>query len=160
MSLVNTILVDLSANDVTFTSVQGATTIENIVYNPGSGTVTFASLSANVISGPDFMTLLQQLTIFQNANIFNFSPGSTFIVPFNSFQTNEHYISFSNAWSLSVNEVSGPTISQYYADGSSGNIDISARSAPITIPFSEWIVYLAALKHYQSSVSTFFNIPI
>jgi hypothetical protein len=155
MSLVNTSIVDLGAGTVTFSSISSPTTVENIVFTASSNQITFGIIPGITLDPDDFYTLLNQLTIFQTAIIYNFTLGTVFNNPFNSFVSNEHYISFTNSWSLTCNEVSGPAIVEYYASQSSNNIAISARSGAITIPFSEWVDLLASLKHYQTSLSTF-----
>jgi hypothetical protein len=158
MSLVNTNVVDLAGGTVTFDSLSGVTAVENITYDQSSNNIVFSIIPGISLSGTDFITLLNQITIFQTAIVYNFSPGSAFITPFTSFVSNEHYISFTNAWSLTCNESSGPSIISYYGTQSNSQIDISERANPITIPFSEWVVLLASLNHYRQSITAFFGI--
>lgn len=160
MSLVNTILVDLSAGQVTLASTESGVAVETIQYSMSTGEITISARTAITISGTDFMTLLNQIVIFQTAIIYNFTPTTIYIVPFNSWVCNESYISFTNAWTLVCNENGGSQFIDYYGTQSNGNVELITRAANLTIPFSEWVQLLVNLKHYQVSLSNFFGIPL
>jgi hypothetical protein len=157
MSLVNVITVDLSANTATLTSTSGATAVETIEFVQSTGNITFSSRASIGLNLTDFNNLLSQTVLLQNAIITNFNPGNIFITPFNSFVSNEHYISFTNSWTLVCNESSDPTIVSDYADKGAMLITLASRPASITFPFSEWVMLLQSQKHYQTSVNNFFN---
>jgi hypothetical protein len=160
MSLVNTITVDLSLNELTLTSTNNSAPVETIQFSEANNTVTFGSRAAIALSSSDFMNLLNQLIIFEAAIIYNFNPGSVFMMPFNSFVSTEVNNVAQNIWTLVCNELNGPPIISYSASLSSKSVSLIARPSAITIPFSEWADIIASLKDFQASVGNYLGVPL
>jgi tricorn protease-like protein len=157
MSLVNIVTVDLSGNTIRLVSHSGATLVEQITYSQSTKQITFAITPRISLNLVDFNNLINQIVIFQTAIVYNFSPGSSFVTPFNSFVSKENYIPISNSWTLQCNEMAAPIIVSYTGSHSLLNIALAARASAIQIPFSEWVMLLASQKHYESSINTFFS---
>jgi hypothetical protein len=160
MVLVNTLVVDLSGQTVTLTVTSAGSPVETITYTFSSNTLQFASRSLINISGTDFLTLMQQINLFQTAIIFNFNVNVITSTPFTEVQNIEDNITGTNQWefySVTGYSPTGRTL-DYTALGSNATVNLNNRQFAVTVNFPEWTLMLQALNHFKGSVQQFLNI--
>jgi hypothetical protein len=152
MALVNLIEINLTSNTASLTSTYLSNVVETIAYTQSSNNISFAPRSEISISGADFNVLVSQVNILATAIIANFNPPVTNTTPFNSFNSSEVFISFTNSQSLICNENGGSDIVSYYGTQSTGIVSLLNRPSTITIPLTEWIMLITSLNHYNNDI--------
>lgn len=158
MSLVNTLLVDLASSIVSFTSNNGVNDIESIAYDNNTKNITFNSVSGAILSGADFTVLMNQVLIFQTLITNNYSPGTAYYQPFDSYVAEEKYDTGIFGQTLTCSEEGQNNLMDFQATPSNDKVLKAERTDALTIPFSEWIMVIASLAHYQQSVRVLFGI--
>lgn len=158
MALVNTITIDLVAGSAVLNSTSSGSLVENISYSNVLNQITFASRSDIVISGVDFMTLINQINILQTAILFNFSPNVSATVPYGSLNVKESHDIINGKWTLACTYGASPSAVNYSADLATITLDLQTRSGSKTLDFPEWIQLLSLLIQYRLSVRNFFSL--
>lgn len=160
MANVNTIAIDLVAATATLTITNSSNVVDTITYTNSSNTINFVNRPLINISGTDFLNMLSQFIIFQQAILTNFSSNIFSTTPFTEVQNAETNNVGGNSWDFySVNSYSptGRTV-DYSALGSNGTVNVKNRQFAITVNFSEWVHLLQGLLHYNASVKAFFSL--
>lgn len=155
MVLVITITVDLAAKTVILNSTSSGNLVENITYSQALNQVTFATRPDILISISDYMSLINQINIFQTAILFNFIPSVIATTPFGSCENLENHDSIANTWGLACIYGASPRVINYSCSGSTKLVDLIALGSSKTIEFPEWLYLLPALNHYKFSLTNF-----
>lgn len=158
MALVNVITIDLVAKTAVLTSTSAGNGVETITYTNSTNQITFSTRADIVISGADFINLIDQINIFQTAILFNFAPNAFATIPFGSCDNSEVHDIVNNNWNLACIYGASPRAINYSGLGASKTVDLLARASPKIIDFPEWIYCLYALNHYRISIRNFFSI--
>lgn len=160
MANVNNITIDLTANTAVLNITNGGNTVDNITYTQSSNNLVFSNRPLINISRIDFLNMLNQFIIFQQAILNNFSSNIFSTTPFTEVQNVETNNTGGNTWDFySVNNYSpiGRTV-DYSALGSNQTVNVKNRQFSITLSFPEWVYLLQALQHYNASVKVFFSL--
>lgn len=158
MANVNNIVIDLTANTATLTITNSSNAVETITYTQSSNQINFANRSPITISGIDFLNMLAQFVIFQQAILTNFSTSIFITTPFTEVQNVEtNNTSTWNFYSVTGYSPTGRTV-DYVATSSGSTVTLNNRQFSITQNFSEWVYLLQALNHYNASVKAFFSL--
>lgn len=158
MALVNTLTVDLSANTVTLTSTYLGNNVEVLTYSQSANTVVFSSRSSITVSGIDFLNFIAQIKLFQAAILLNFNANQFQTSPYTGVNINEVYVSFINQWECQISIASAANFINHSASLGTQLVTLGNRSSQQILNFSEWIVVLSALNHYDISIKNYFGI--
>lgn len=160
MANVNTIAIDLVTGTAILTITNSSNTVETITYTNSSKTLLFANRSLINISGSDFLNMLAQFIIFQQAILTNFSANIFSTMTFTEVQNIENNNTGGNTWDFYCVTSYSPTgrTLDYSALGSYGTVNVKNRQFATTINFAEWVYLLQALNHYNASVKAFFSL--
>jgi len=160
MANVNNIVIDLVAGTAVLTITNSGNTVDIVTYTNSSNNLHFVNRPLINISGIDFLNMISQFFIFQQAILTNFSANIFSSSPFTEVQNVEINNISGNSWDFySVNAYipTGRTV-DYSALSSNSTVNIKNRQFSITINFSEWVYLLQVLNHYNASLKYFFSL--
>jgi hypothetical protein len=152
MALTSTINIDLGSGTVNLIALVDGNSVELITYDNSTKLVTFDPRDDIIINFSEFLSYCDQINIFQEAIVFNYSPNIA-SKPFTQIIANE--LHDPGMWNLTVSAHTDPNVVEYQGTKSSVKMEMLPRASSKTLTFPEWVYFLDVLNHYKTSIKNF-----